>query len=354
MINKIKALPKWLLALVLLLVVVRLFLPSLCLHLINKGLSEKLGMYTGHVQDFDLTLYRGAYQLQGLEIKKRDSDLPPLLSIQEIDLSVAWRALWQGEISGDIGIEKATVQITDGNEQNEKQNGTEEGKGHWQDVFELLIPISIESLQIGDSAIYFTNRDLQEPLPVKLEQIKFEAKDIRTKAKNASSPFQLKAKLQDHAELWAQGRANALAVIPAVDLDFSLTKFQPQTLNKILRIYIPLDITSGNLDVFGEMATRQGKAKGYVRVFFADGDIVAPKQKYLSAKHFFIEIASAFSNWLLKSNKTKKVAVEIPFEYDGKKMNVESSDAFWSAVKNSYEQLKPELKKSINFESVPQ
>ena len=50
--------------------------------------------------------------------------------------------------------------------------------------------------------------------------------------------------------------------------------------------------------------------------------------------------------------KTKKVAAEIPFEYDGYKLNVESTDAFWSAVKNSYDQLKPGLDHSINLESV--
>lgn len=354
LINRFKyfKIPKWILAIGLVLVVFRLLLPSLCLHFINKTLAEKLGNYTGHVEDFDLALYRGAYQLQKLEIKKKVGKLPPLLRVGEIDLSLNWPALLRKELAGDITIEEAIVQIADSKSEEKKQFGTDEKKSHWQSVFDLLIPISIESFKVHRSAIYFTNEDLKVPVPIRLEKIEFDAQDIRTKAKNMASPFQLTAELQGTAPLWVKGTSDILSTPLRADLDFKLVQFQVQSANKLAQHYIPLDFTAGRLDVFGEAATAKGRATGYIKFFFKDGDIIAPKQKFSSIKHFFIEIVTAVGNWILKNNETKKVAARIPFKYDGKKFDVDASDAFWSAVKNSHDQLKPNIENSISLKAL--
>ena len=53
---------KWkiIIAVVLVLVVIRLILPSLVKRYVNKTLDDLDG-YSGHVEDLDLNLYRGAY-----------------------------------------------------------------------------------------------------------------------------------------------------------------------------------------------------------------------------------------------------------------------------------------------------
>ena len=350
--NFLRRIPKSFMLLVVLLMLVRIFLPTICLYIINKGLDEKLGTYVGRIEDFDLALYRGAYELQGLTIKKRNSDLPPFVTIQEINLSLAWRALFKKELAGDVIITNLVAQIADSKNKNQRQTGAEEDQKNWQDALGLLIPMSIESFRVRTSAVHFTNRDFKEPIPVSLEKIDLVATGIRTKAKNSESPFHLKAELQKHASLWLRGTWDLLSNPPRIDADFSLTEFRFNSVNTLLRSYIPIDITSGTLDIYGEGAMNKGRAKGYVKVFFKDGDIVAPKQKFISAKHFLIEIAVAFGNWLLKNNKTKKVSAEIPFEYNGQKLNVDGSDIFWSAVENSDGKLKPELNNSISLRSV--
>jgi hypothetical protein len=344
--------PRWILVVALVLVMVRAFLPGICLHFINQALGEKLGQYQGHVMDFDLTLYRGAYQLQGLEIVKKNSDLPAILSIDQIDLSLAWRALLRKELSGDIKIDQATVRLADSENKKKKQFGTEEKGSNWQSVFDLLVPISIESLKIHNSNVYFTNHDLGVDVPVKLEKIEFSAEDIRTRAKEMESPFNFSANLQGMSKLSAKGAADVLSSPMRGDVDFQLRHFDLKSVNRVSRHYIPLDISKGQLDVFGEAAMAKGRAKGYVKFFFKDGDIIARKQEFLSIQHFGIEIASAIGNWILKNNDSKKVAAVIPFEYDHGKLDIETSDAFWSAVKNSYDEIKPQIENSINLRSV--
>lgn len=350
--KRLSKIPKFILILAVVLITIRIFLPSICLHYINQALSTKMGNYVGHLEDFDLSLWRGAYQLQGLEIKKREGRAPALLTIREVDLSLAWRALFRKELSGDITVDDAVIRLADSQDEKKKQLAVDEKKSNWQDVFDLLIPISIESLKVYRSAIYFTNRDLKVELPIRLEEIEFSAEDIRTKAKNMQSPFQLTAKFQDHAPLWVKGTSDILSSPFRADLDFKLNKFKINSINDISRHYVPLDFTEGTVDVFGEAATSQGRMKGYVKLFYQDGDIIAPKQQILSVKHLFFEIATAFGNWILKNNSSKKVAARIPFEYDGKSFNIETSEAFWSTIKNAFDEMKPELENSISLKSL--
>ncbi|MGE5440293.1 MAG: hypothetical protein ACM3UR_10575, partial [Bacteroidota bacterium] len=53
---------------VVLLVAIRIALPHVIKYEVNKKLNE-LPDYTGHIDDVDLHIYRGAYAINGVEIK---------------------------------------------------------------------------------------------------------------------------------------------------------------------------------------------------------------------------------------------------------------------------------------------
>lgn len=329
----------------LILVGIRLLLPMIGHWAINQALDTKLEHYRGHIEDFDLSLYRGAYQLQGLEIRKRNSSLPPILKVKEIDLSLAWRALLRKEISADIQITGLSVNLLDSSHENEKQFGTEESKTNWESAGGVLIPVAVESLIIQNSSVYFANSDLKTQVPVSLEHIYLRAQDVRIADPNTPSPFHFKALLQGHAAVMAEGDLKVVSSPPELDLDFQVENFELAKLNKLLLLYVPLDITSGQLSLYGETLIQKGQRQGYLKVFFKDGDILAPKQNFLSGKHFFLEIIGAFSNWLLKNNESRKVAAYIPFS------STEKPDALkiiWSSIKNTWEQITPGIDHSIS------
>ncbi len=75
---------------------------------------------------------------------------------------------------------------------------------------------------------------------------------------------------------------------PRADIDFQVEKFNLSSVNDIL-FYIPLDITSGELSVYGEAANAGGKGTGYANIFFRDGDIILDKQRFKTLKHLLYE-----------------------------------------------------------------
>ena len=78
--------------------------------------------------EVDPRLYRGAYQLQGVTIKKRVSDLMPLLTVKNIDLSLAWRALLRKELNGDLRISGLVLHLAQSANEKKQQLGIDEDK----------------------------------------------------------------------------------------------------------------------------------------------------------------------------------------------------------------------------------
>lgn len=345
--------PIWLWITIFVLVVMRLLIPIFALWGINWALAHKLGAYDGHVEDVGISLYRGAYQLEDLQIVKKNSKEPAILSVDEIDLSLAWLNLFRGDLSGDVTLERAVIHLIDSKTKGKKQLGTEEPG--WQDAFNVLIPITIESLKIHNSELYFNNKDLIKDKPVKLTKIEMSATELRTRAHNPSealSPFTFSSVLQEHANIKAEGKIDILAKTSRADINFSMLKFHPDTVNQMLLTYLPIDLTQGELSIYGEAAMSHDSLKGYANIFMKDVDVIAPKQELLSIKHFLYEIVGAFGNWLLQNNETKTVAVHIPFSRDNGKFDIGTSEAFWSAIKNRSQDMKPGFDHSISLKLI--
>lgn len=253
------------------------------------------------------------------------------------------------EISAVVEVEKLDVVVSDSEDKDKRQYGAEVDKKSWQSVFQTILPISIESLLIKNSSLTLQNLDFTQKNAVQLENIFFTAQNLRTRDSENLSPVELTGLLQGHSHLSAFGQVDLLSKPPRGNLDLTLRGFDVSTANVLLRSYIPIDITTGKLDIYSEAVYENSKAHGYAKIFLKDGDVIAPRQKFISGKHFLIEIVSAFANWILKNNETKKVAVQIPFHFENGKLDVNASDIFWSTIANKIDGLDPKLDNSISF-----
>src|SRR6201982_915938 len=93
----------WLLVVVVALVIIaHALLPFWVRDYVNRKLSE-IPEYRGHVAAVTMHLWRGAYQIHHVEIVKTTGHVPvPFFSAPLIDLSVQWRALFDGAFVGNI------------------------------------------------------------------------------------------------------------------------------------------------------------------------------------------------------------------------------------------------------------
>src|SRR6201982_2639939 len=88
---------------------------------VNRKLSEIPG-YRAHVQAVTLHLWRGAYQIHNIDIKKTTGAVPvPFFSAPLVDLSVEWKALWDRAFVGEIDIYKAKMNLVNGRSKEQQQ-----------------------------------------------------------------------------------------------------------------------------------------------------------------------------------------------------------------------------------------
>src|SRR5947207_13969620 len=82
---------------------------------VNRKLSEIPG-YRAHVAAVTLHLWRGAYQIHNIDIKKTSGRVPvPFFAAPLVDLSVQWHALiFERSFVGNIEIHSAKLHIVNG------------------------------------------------------------------------------------------------------------------------------------------------------------------------------------------------------------------------------------------------
>src|SRR6187402_627716 len=103
------------LSILIVLVIFRLILPYIALDYINKRLARIEGYY-GHVDDLDISLYRGAYVVKDIYINIVDTTTQkqvPFFSANNIDISVEWKSLFKGKIVSELECDTAVLRFTD-------------------------------------------------------------------------------------------------------------------------------------------------------------------------------------------------------------------------------------------------
>lgn len=344
-----------------LLIGIRMVMPTAIKYYLNDYLANKVESYTGHIGDFDLSLWRGAYQIEDFELKRKTSKGSiPFIDIPHADISVSWSALFKGKFQVNLDLSKPKVNFTDSKKKDQKQLGVEAKSETWKDLLDKLVPFTLESLKIASGEIHFQNSETKPPIDIYFNEINLEASNIHNSKKQEGALFSnyiLKAKAQNQAKLSSDGKFNLLKDPIDFDMNLSLESLNLTQLNPFLKAYIPLDLTSGKFNYYMELASKDSKIKGYLKPMFKDMDVRAgAKEKDDSLKEFGLEIVSAVVNVVFQNLKNKSLATKIPIEgtLDNPKLGL--WEAFKLAVSNGFGKPKvaPKVDNEISLKSVNQ
>src|SRR4030095_2073255 len=122
---------------IVLLLAARAVLPIAIQRYVNRVLARD-ETYIGHVGDVDVALIRGAYQVEDVRIDKRNGKVPvPFFSAENADLSIEWRALFDGALVGEIEFLRHKLNFVAGPTREQSQAGA---GVDWRDTVEDLFP----------------------------------------------------------------------------------------------------------------------------------------------------------------------------------------------------------------------
>ena len=152
---------KWLLILgivVVLLVAARLALEPILLDYANRKLNA-LNSYDGHIDDLDLSLLRGGYNVKGIEIVKTGSGQPvPFFKGERIEATIEWRSLLHGQLVAEADLFRPQANLVQAETEQQSQLGKEV---NWVEQFKQLFPFRFNTVRVHDGTVTFRAPGIQ-------------------------------------------------------------------------------------------------------------------------------------------------------------------------------------------------
>jgi hypothetical protein len=340
-------------SIILILVIIRLFLPAIVLHYANKSLANMNGYY-GHVNDIDIDLYRGAYQLDSIYINKEDSlskKQTEFFNAKTIDLSIEWKSLLKGSLVGELEFLSPKLVFT--KDKTEIQQVAKD-TNDFRKILKDFMPLKINKFEIINGSIHYVDKSASPKVDISLTKARVVATNLRNttdEKEKLPSDVVAGANIYD-GTLSMKMKLNALADDPTFDLSAEIKNANLVKLNDFFKAYGKFDINKGTFGLYTEFAAVDGKFKGYVKPIIKDLDVVGMEDKndgfFQKAKESIIGVAAD----IFKNHKKDQLATKIPIEGTFKNPSIDNWEAIWEVLRNAFiEALMPSIDNEINIES---
>lgn len=341
-------------SILLVLIVARLLLPFFVLKYANRSLAEMKGYY-GHVDDIDISLYRGAYQINNIFINKIDSPSGrqvEFFNSRKVDLSIAWRPLFHGKLVGNMEFLSPRLVFTkDKAEPGQVVRDTND----FRKVLRDFMPLKVNRFEINDGSIHYIDNSTSPRLDMFLKNAHILAQNLKnTNESHEKLPSSVDARATLYGgEFTAKMKLDPFADDPTFDLTAEMTDADLTAVNDFFKAYLKFDVSGGTLALYAEFAAESGAFKGYIKPIIKKLKVKGTEDKndnlYQKVKEDVISVAGK----LVTNPVKKQIATKVPIEGRFDNPNVGSWEAVWEILKNAYiKALLPAIDDEINIQSV--
>ncbi len=329
---------KILLGIVVLLIIARLLLPYFVLRYVNKTLANMEG-YTGHVSDVEIALYRGAYQIDSINIRKVNGKIEePFIMIPKMELSVEWNSLFKGKLVAEVICFRPEINFAFSKDEAASQTGTE---NDWTQVIKDLLPININRFSVVDGTINLTNVVSQPSTDLSMKNFQLEIANIRNVVANDNkfpSPVRATGDLPGYGgTLTFDADMQLLKKMPDFNYNLKISDLQLKKLNALATRYGNIDFEKGTLDVVSEMEMEDGTIKGYLKPLTHDMQIFKWNEgDNRTVTKFVRELIAEGGNKILENKVKDQVATRIPLEGTVEEIKTSIWPVLVGVLRNAY------------------
>ena len=290
----------------------RLILPYWVLDFVNKRLATISG-YFGHVDDIDISLYRGAYIVKDLYINRLDTATQkqtPFFAVPIVDISIEWRSLFKGRIVSEMDFHSPTLRFTEGKSEPEQ---LEKDTTDFRRMLKTFTPFKVNRFEVFDGRIQYVDPTVKPLVDIELDNAHILARNLSNVEDTTLLPAVVKANADVYGgSLDFNMRINALADDPTYDMNAEIKGANLVRLNDFFKAYADFDVNKGILGLYLEIAARDRKFIGYVKPVITDLDVVGPEDRKDSILRKIWEGLVGIAGDVLTNPETEKIATKIP------------------------------------------
>jgi hypothetical protein len=321
---------------VVVLVAARLALEPILLDYANDKFAA-LEAYDGHVEDLDLALLRGGYDIQGVEIVKTGAGQPvPFFKADHIEATVEWRSLLRGSLVAEGDLYRPQINLVQAESEKKSQLGKEV---NWVDQFKELFPFRFNTVRIHDGTVTFRAPGIQTKDALTARHVNGSVSNLTNVADSTKETF---ARFHFDAQVLEDGKANVagsidpLAQQPTFDLNLRVQNVQLPQVNPWLTRFIKADAEQGEFELYMELAAADAKFKGYAKPVMRDVNIYSSEEPEKNPlKRLWEGIVDVAAN-ILENEEEDQVAARIPFSGTIENPNADLFATIGSVLRNAF------------------
>jgi uncharacterized protein DUF748 len=315
---------------------VRLAMEPVLLRYANRKL-DALPAYGGHIDDLDLALLRGGYDLKGVEIVKTGAGQPvPFIKADRIEATVEWHSLLRGQLVAEGDLYRPQVNLIKAESEKQSQLGKEV---NWVDQFKQLFPFRFNTVRIHDGALTFQAPGIQTKDALKAQHIDGTLSNLTNVAdstKETFARFGFTAQVLNGGKAKLDGSIDPLAVKPTFDLNLDLKNVQLPQVNPWLLRFIKADAEQGEFELYMELAAADGKFKGYAKPVMRDVNIYSSKEPEKNPLRRLWEGIVDVAAHLFENHQEDQVAARIPLSGTIEHPNADLVATIGSVLHNAF------------------
>lgn len=336
------------------LIIIRLILPSVVLCYANRSLT-KLNSYYGHIDDIGLSLYRGAYQINGMYLNKVDTvtnKQTDFFKVRSIDLSIQWRALLHGKIAGKLYFDSPVLIFT----KDKTEIGTvKKDTSDFRTVLKDFMPLKVDRFVVNNGSIHYVDGTATPKVDIFLTGAHILAENLSNVVnKDQLLPSTVTATANVYEGTLALNmKLDGLNKTPTFDLNADLKNTNLVELNDFLKAYGNFDVEKGTFGLYTEFAAKEGKYIGYVKPVITDLKVLGPHDKNEDILHKAWAALVGAMGMVFKNQGKNQIATKVPIQGNFKTTETNIPETIWELLSNAFIQaLVPAVDNEININSV--
>lgn len=326
-----------------LIVAARLALPYFVTRYVNKVLGELEG-YRGQIYDVDIHLIRGAYQIDSLKIfRVNGNEEIPFIDIPVMDLSVEWKALFEGKVVGEIHFQDPKLNFIAGKK--EKSKGEDTGSEQtgedvdWTEPIKKLMPLEINRMTVSNGQLTFFDFTTSPKVDLSLKNVEMEALNLNNAKDHEDtlpSTVKLTARSIGDGLLTVDMKINVMKQMPDLDMDLKFEQVHMPALNDFFDAYAEIDVEKGTFNLYSEVAVLDGKISGYVKPLFNDLKVIDLKKDKEKPLELIWEGIAGLLIEIFENQSKDQFATRVPLSGQIAEVKSPFWPTLWNIFRNAF------------------
>ncbi len=332
-------------------IIVHVYLALWVRDYVNRKLSEIPG-YRAHVAAVTLHLWRGAYQIHNIDIKKTSGQVPvPFFSAPLVDLSVQWHALFfEHAAVGNIEIYRAKMNLVNGPTNETRQT---EVDAPWAQKIKQLYPLKINRFAVHDGEIHYRDytREPTEDLAFdRVEMVGTNLTNSKKLSKSLIADIRIEGRPFRVGDARSQISLDPYASRPTFAFNLEVKDLPVVKLNDFAQAHGGFTFKEGTFKMAMEASAREGAYQGYVEPVVDHMVIFNERSAQNPGKFVWEAILGALTE-IVRNHPKDRFGTKMPFSGTFENPHPDIFATIFNALRNSF--VKAFEGKLENWKQVP-